>query len=422
MHQMRFAGVKWWLSCGATLACAGVAVRSGTPRIVRVQPGIDVLLADSTSLVRDRRVGLVTNIAAVDAHGVGDIARLREAGVMLVALFAPEHGLTESAAPGQAVRSSVDSNHVPIYSLYGRTAAPTDSMLAGVDVMLVDLPDVGARYYTYLATTINVMRAAGSHHIPVVILDRPDPLGGAVQGNVLDPAYRSAVGALAVPMQYGLTLGEEARLAQADLHIAVDLRVVPVRGWSRAMTFDRTGLPFRAPSPNLQSLDAVFDYPGTCLFEGTALSVGRGTDHAYAQIGAPWLDTTAVLAQLRAIDLPGVAFSSDTFTPHAPGDGKFADTTVSGIRLRITDRARFDSPATAVAMLFVIHALQPTEIRIGGSFDRLAGGPALREALQRGDSADAIVRAWQPALAAYRERVRPYLLYQPAPYRVTGDR
>jgi uncharacterized protein YbbC (DUF1343 family) len=412
MHHSRFERVKWSLLGVLCVGCSGAAA---VPRPLRspVRPGIDVLLSDSLALVRGKRIGFVTNIAAVDANGISAIRRLRTAGLHLVALFAPEHGLTESAAPGERVATGRDSiGNIPIYSLYGPTTAPTDGMLAGVDVLVVDLPDVGARYYTYIATTIEVMKAAGQHHIPVVILDRPNPIGGVMQGNVLDTAFASMIGRLAVPMRHGLTLAEESRLAQSDLHLAAELHVVPVSGWRRAQFFDETGLPFRSPSPNLQSVDALFDYPGTCLFEGTALSVGRGTDAAFQQLGAPWLDTTAVLASARALRLPGVAFSSVSFTPRQPGDRKFADTLVAGIRWRITDRATFDPTATAIQLLAIIRSAHPDRIRIGGSFDRLAGGPALREALMRGEPADAIVRSWAPALAAYRARVQPFLLYQ----------
>ncbi|MGH7584501.1 MAG: exo-beta-N-acetylmuramidase NamZ family protein [Gemmatimonadales bacterium] len=411
MHG-RFARLK----VIAGICCLGCAGANAAPALRQsaVRPGIDVLLDDSMALVRGRRIGLVTNVAAVDAHGVSDIARIRAAGIDLVALFAPEHGLTESAAPGERVASGVDTGtHTPIYSLYGATTAPTPQMLAGIDVMLVDLPDVGARYYTYLATTVEVMKAAGARGIPVVVLDRPNPIGGTVQGNVLDTGYASMVGRLAVPMRHGLTLGEEARLAKSDLGIAVDLRVVPVAGWRRTMDFDATGLPFRAPSPNLQSVESLFDYPGTCLFEGTALSVGRGTDHAFEQIGAPWLDTAVVLRQLQKWKLPGVAFEGVAFTPHHPGDGKFGEVQVNGIQFRVIDRDQYDPTRTAVVLLAVMQRLYPDRLGIGGSFDRLAGGPALREALLRGDDPDAIVASWRPALAAYRHRVRRFLLYYP---------
>ena len=412
MHHRRFERVKW---VGLGVLCLGCSGAAAAPRPQRaaVRPGVDVLLTDSLALVRGKRIGFVTNIAAVDANGVSAITRLRAAGLQLVALFAPEHGLTESAAPGEQVAFGRDTaGHAPIYSLYGQTMAPTDSMLAGIDVMVVDLPDVGARYYTYIATTIEVMRAAGRHRIPVIVLDRPNPIGGAVQGNVLDAAYSSMVGRLAIPMRHGLTLAEAARLAQADLHLAVDLHVVPVVGWHRDRFFDETGLPFRAPSPNLQSIEALFDYPGTCLFEGTALSVGRGTDAAFRQLGAPWLDTTAVLARVNALHLPGVAFSAVAFTPRQPGDKKFADTLVAGIRWQVTDRKRFDPTVAAVHLFAIIRSVHPDRISIGGSFDRLAGGPVLREALLRGDAPEAIVATWAPALAAYRARVTPFLLYR----------
>src|SRR5262249_43488183 len=339
--------------CGPHRPSAQVAA----PRSVAVRPGIDVLVTDSLAVVRDRRVGLVTNQAGVDAQGISDVARLLAAGVRLVALFSPEHGFRGAAEPGAAVASSIDSaTGLPIYSLYGRSTAPTDTMLAGIDLLVVDLQDAGARYYTYLFTTIEVMRSAARNGIPVVVLDRPNPIGAAVQGNVLDSAYRTPVGQLAAPMRHGMTLGELARLARADLGLTSDLRVVPVAGWRREMALDETGLPFVPPSPNLRSLEALFHYPGTCLFEGTNLSVGRGTDAAFRQIGAPWLDTTAVLARMRAAHLPGVQFTGISFTPRVPGDGKYADTALAAIRLEMTDRTRYDPTVVAVYLLAAIRA------------------------------------------------------------------
>jgi uncharacterized protein YbbC (DUF1343 family) len=378
-----------------------------------VRPGIDVLLTDSLAVVRGRRVGLVTNQAGVDAQGISDVVRLQAAGVRLAALFSPEHGFRGAADPGAAVASSIDSaTGLPIYSLYGRSTAPSDTMLAGIDLLLVDLQDAGARYYTYLFTTIEVMRSAARNRVPVVVLDRPDPIGGAVQGNVLDPAYRSAVGQLAVPMRYGMTLGELARLARADLGLTTDLRVVPAAGWRRELAFDRTGLPFIPPSPNLQSLEALYHYPGTCLFEGTNLSVGRGTDAAFRQIGAPWLDTAAVLARVRAEHLPGVGFAGVSFTPRAPGDGKYADTTLAGIRLELTDRTRYDPAAVAVHLLAAVRAVHGREFDwIPKHFDRLAGGPDLREALAQGTPPADVVAGWEAEVRRFRERRRPFLLY-----------
>jgi uncharacterized protein YbbC (DUF1343 family) len=400
---------EWLAGCGPHRPSAQVSA----PRPEAVRPGIDVLLTDSVTVVQGRRVGLVTNQAGVDAQGISDVARLQAAGVRLVALFSPEHGFRGAAEPGATVASSIDSaTGLPIYSLYGRSTAPTDTMLAGIELLLVDLQDAGARYYTYLFTTIEVMRAAAGRDIAVVVLDRPDPIGGAVQGNVLDPAYRTPVGQLAVPMRYGMTLGELARLAKADLGLTTDLRVVPVAGWRRAAPLDATGLPFIPPSPNLRSLEALYHYPGTCLFEGTNLSVGRGTDAAFMQIGAPWLDTGAVLTRVRAAHLPGVRFHGVTFTPEAPGDGKYADTVLAGIRLELTDRDHYDPTATAVHLLAAVRAASGDHLGwIPKHFDRLAGGPTLREALDAGSDPTTIVAGWAAGIGRFLERRRPFLLY-----------
>lgn len=396
----------WSLGCGPPGPRASAAP-------VGVRPGIEVLLADSAHLVRNRRVGLVTNQAGVDANGVSDVVRLRAAGIQLVALFSPEHGFRGAADPGAAVASSIDSaTGLPIYSLYGRTSAPTDSMLSDIEVMLVDLQDAGARYYTYLFTTIEVMQAAAPHGITVVVLDRPDPIGGLVQGNVLDPAYISPVGRLAIPMRHGMSLGELSRLARADLGLLTDLRVVPVAGWRRSSAWDETGLRFVPPSPNLRSMQSLFHYPGLCLFEGTNLSVGRGSDAPFEQIGAPWLDTAAVLARVRSAHLPGVSFHGVGFTPRRPGDGKFGDTLVAGIRLEVTDRSAYDPTAVAVHLLAAVRTLQPSQFAwLQAHFDRLAGGPGLRQALDADADAGAIVRSWRPGLDHFRERRRPFLLY-----------
>jgi len=389
-----------------------------SPPASPVRPGIEVLLSDSVHLVRGRRVGLVTNQAGVDHRGQSDVERLLQAGVRLVALFSPEHGFRGTANPGAMVASSTDSaTGLPIYSLYGPTSAPTDTMLAGVEVLLVDLQDAGARYYTYLWTTTEVMRAAARRHLPVVVLDRPNPIGGAVQGNVLDTAFRSAVGLLAIPMRHGMTLGELARLARRDLGLDTELHVVPAAGWRRSMYFDETGLPFIPPSPNLQTLAALTHYPGLCLFEGTTLSVGRGTDHPFEQVGAPGLDTARVLAALRAAGLRGVGFAATSFTPRAPGDGKYADTLLTGIRLEVTDRAVYDPALTALALLQAV--AQAGGLPLGtlfppnrAHFNRLWGARLAVDApvFREGDWAS-LARGWPAERTQFLERRRPFLIY-----------
>jgi uncharacterized protein YbbC (DUF1343 family) len=395
------------------LGCAGPAPRPVGAGPGRVRPGIEVLLTDSLGLVRDRRVGLVTNQTGVDADGISDVERLRTAGVRLVALFSPEHGFRGAADPGAAIASGVDSaTGLPIYSLYGRVSAPTPDMLRGIDVMLVDLQDAGARYYTYLATTVEVMQAAGAAGIRVIVLDRPDPIGGLVQGNVLEREHITNVGRLELPMRHGMTLGELVRLARADLGLTGDLQVVPVTGWQRPQTIDQTGLPFVPPSPNLRTVESLFHYPGLCLFEGTNLSVGRGSDAPFEQIGAPWLDTAAVLQEVRGAGLPGVEFAGVRFTPTRPGDGKYADTLLAGIRLRVTDRNAYDPTVAAVHLLAAVHRLHPAEFTwIPAHFDRLAGTTRLREAIDAGTGPGAIVSGWADQRQVFLARRRAALLY-----------
>jgi len=379
-----------------------------------VRPGLEVLIRDSMHLVAGRRVGLVTNQGGIDRAGAHAVEVLRAAGVNLTALFSPEHGFRGTADPGEKVASTVDpTTGLPIYSLYGSTAAPTDTMLSNVDVLLVDLPDVGTRYYTYISTAIEVMRSAVKHGRRVIILDRPNPISGRVQGNLLDPAFRSFIGPLAVPMRHGMTLGEQARLANRELEIGADLVVVPAQHWTRSMYGDATGIPFVPPSPNLQDLEALIHYPGTCLFEGTALSVGRGTPAAYHQVGAPWLDTTRVLALVRGARLPGVVFEGVGFTPVRPGDAKFPNVALRGIRLRVTDREAYDPTRTAVVMLLAVRAVHPDQIGfIERHFDLLAGGIRLRQAILADRTAESIVSEWTSGRESFETRIRPFLIYR----------
>jgi uncharacterized protein YbbC (DUF1343 family) len=233
-----------------------------------------------------------------------------------------------------------------------------------------------------------------------------------VQGNVLDTAFRTPVGQLAVPMRYGMTLGELARLARADLGLTTELGVVPVAGWRRSMPLDAAGLPFVAPSPNLRSLESLYHYPGLCLFEGTNLSVGRGSESPFEQVGAPWLDTAAVLARVRAAALPGVRFTGVTFTPRQPGDGKYADTVLAGIRLAVTDRNSYDPTATAVHLLAAVRTVHADRLGwIPKHFDRLAGGAGLRAGIEAGRAPDAIVSGWDAELERFKVRRREFLLY-----------
>jgi uncharacterized protein YbbC (DUF1343 family) len=246
----------------------------------------------------------------------------------------------------------------------------------------------------------------------VVVLDRPNPIGGAVQGDVQDSVTASAVARFPIAMRHGMTIGELARLANATLGLGADLHVVPLDGWRRSMAFDATGLPFVPPSLNLRTLESLYHYPGLCLFEGTNLSVGRGREAPFEQIGAPWLDTAVVLAALRRAAPPGVRFSGTLFTPASPGDGKYPDTLVAGIRLTTTDRGAYDPTVTAVHLLAALRKAHPAAFAFRpGQFDRLAGGPELRSAVERGEAVSAVAARWREELKRFLDKRRAFLLY-----------
>jgi uncharacterized protein YbbC (DUF1343 family) len=392
---------------------------AATQATAGIRPGIDVLLSDSVHLVLGRRVGLVTNHTALDAAGEHAIDRLAShPGVELVALYSPEHGIRGDAEAGVLVDSGVDqATGLPVHSLYGQTRKPTPDMLEGVELLMFDIQDIGTRYYTYVYTMALAMEAAGEAGIPFVVLDRPNPVGGdLVQGNVLDPAYASFVGMYPLPMRHGMTPGELARLFRGEFGVEAELRVVPAEGWHRDMLFPDTGLPWRPPSPNMPDLESALHYPGTCLFEGTNLSVGRGTDRAFQQIGAPWLDGEALARAMAGHELPGVRIEAVRFTPRNAGDGKFSDEEVSGVRLVVLDPSVYD-PARTGAIL-VAEARRVAGDRwawIPSHFDRLAGTDALRTLIEAaaGPPPDPseLTRSWDAEAAAFRTLRNPYLLY-----------
>lgn len=379
-----------------------------------VRPGIEVLLTDSIHLVEGRRVGLVTNHTGVDRTGRSGIDLLAEHGsIDLVALYSPEHGIRGEERAGAAIESGIDERTgLPIHSLYGETRKPTTEMLAGVDVLLFDMQDVGARYYTYVSTMALAMEAAGEHDVPFVVLDRPNPIrGDVVQGNVLEPEFSTFVGMFAVPMRHGMTPGELARMYVGHFGIEVDLSVVPVAGLRRDMTFDDTGLPWIPPSPNMPSLESALAYPGTCLFEGTPISVGRGTDRAFQWIGAPWLDAQSLAADLNAYGIRGVTFEAASFTPENAGDRKFEGEEVHGVLL-VADDTGYDASAAAVAMLIETHRQSGDQWSwFEAHFDRLAGTADLRDGLTAGATFAELTEGWAAEVQDFERTRQPWLIY-----------
>ncbi|GMV06306.1 MAG: hypothetical protein AMXMBFR53_25820 [Gemmatimonadota bacterium] len=399
-------------ACAAPEDEAAPAVAEA-PTVVR--PGIEVLLSDSLHLVRGKRVGLITNHTGVDRTGTSTIDLLHgHPDVELVALYAPEHGIRGTEHAGAHIESGVDERTgVPIHSLYGSSQRMTQEMLDGVDVLLFDIHDVGIRYYTYPSTMAYGMEAAGEKGIPFVVLDRPNPVrGDVVQGNVLDPAYSSFVGLYPVPMRHGMTMGELARLFVGEFGVQVELHVAPVDGWRRDMTFDQTGLPWLKPSPNMPTLESALAYAGTCLFEATPISVGRGTEHAYQWVGAPWLDGEQLAAALNARGIPGVRFDPATFTPVGAGDQKFEGVEVHGVTL-VPLTSDYDAPRAGLATLVEVYRRSQDhwEWRTR-HMDILSGTDRIRLGIDAGQDVDELMAGWEEELAAFQQLRAPYLVYR----------
>lgn len=384
---------------------------------VPVRVGAQVLIDAVPEVVRGRRAGLLTNhtgIVGLSSDAVVSTVDLLDdhPDIDLVALFGPEHGIRGTAEAGEHVDSSVDeATGLPIHSLYGGTMKPTPEMLQGVEVLLFDIQDIGARYYTYVWSMTLAMEAAAEAGIPFVVLDRPNPLGSGTGGNVLQEEFASLVGRFPVPMRHGLTPGEVARFVAGEFRVPVELTVIPVEGWEPTRPFSATGLPWVAPSPNMPDLVSATHYPGTCLFEGTPLSVGRGTDRPFQQVGAPWLDGEELARRLNARGLPDARFEAVRFTPTEPGDGKFGGEEVSGVRFHALGQD-YEPELAAFAALVEARDLAGERWSWREThFDRLAGTDALRASVEEGTDVDTLRSRWVEERAAFHRAVDPYLLY-----------
>ena len=417
---MTTKALKAILAIAVTTACIGHRPGDEPPPArhgSRVRPGITVLLQDSMALVRGKRIGLITNQTGVDEHGVSDVDLLAHADLHLVRLFSPEHGL-RGKEDRMFVSNTVDSaTGVPVYSLYGKTVvAPPDSLLTDLDFVVFDLQDVGTRTWTYVGTLLKTLRAAAHAHVPVIVLDRPNPLTGShVQGAMLDSAIADTSGPFALfpmPLRHGLTMGELARFYDDTLALRATLHVIPARGWRRDEWWDETHLPFVPPSPNLPSLASVITYPAVVPFESTNLSVGRGTPNAFQHVGAPWLDAGATVNQLASLGLAGVRFHATEFTPDHPTDGKYGGRVLEAIQIEVTDRDRLDVGRVGAALLWAIARVNRDSLRVDTlDFDRRFGDPSLRARLLQGTDPDAVLDKTLPSDVAFERRSRRYWLY-----------
>lgn len=395
----------------------------------KVMPAITVLLQDSIGLIRGKRVGVIANQTSIDERrrNLVDLLstdrRAREAGVTLAAVFAPEHGIRGTEDRTDLPDYVDPKTGVRIYSLYrAHTSAPPDSVVPQLDVIVFDLQDIGTRTWTYVGAMVYAMRSAARHGKPFVVLDRPNPLTGFYsEGPMLDsalastdPAVPSSAYALhPMPLRHGLTMGEMALYYNQELGIGADLHVVPMKGWSRDLWFDRTDLPWVNPSPAMVSLQSALLYPSLVAFESTRLSVGRGTDAPFQRFGAPWMKVKEVLDLLAQRPIRGIKFEAETFVPRGPGDRKYDGQAVPGIRMRITNRNQVQPSRIGANVLWALAKTSLDSLRIDTlGFDRRFGDPAIRRALIRGEDPDVLLDRELASLFAFRDRARVHFLYR----------
>jgi uncharacterized protein YbbC (DUF1343 family) len=420
------AGTLLFAACVSfASACSPGGDRAPTDANTGVLTGADVLVRDDFEEIRGMRVGLIANhTATVGGEHLADLIH-RSPAVELGALFGPEHGLRGENAAGDRIDDGVDdATGAPVYSLYGETRRPTDGMLEGIDALVFDIQDVGARFYTYISTMGLAMQSAAEHSIPFYVLDRPNPLGGEVmEGFVLDTSLVSFVGRYPIPQRHGLTVGEIAAMIRGEKWLpsvdSVRLRVIGMEGWSRSMLWPDTGRDWVPPSPNLPTFESALVYPGSALLEATSASEGRGTPVPFLTVGAPWMQARSVIAGLPEASTAGLALTPGLVTPvDIPGKAinpKFEGVPIEMIRIEVVRPGDVRAVEFGVDLVRTIYDLAPDSVRgdfFNGRWLRLLSGTdRLQAMIESGRSAASIRSEWEPGLRAFEALRRPYLLY-----------
>ena len=384
----------------------------------QVKPGLEVLMEEKLDLIEGKRVGVVTNHSAVTSDTTHIVDALLKAGVNITALYGPEHGVWGHVADGQEIESGKDPRTgIPVFSLYGATRKPTPEMLEPVDVMVYDLQDVGARFYTFTYTMSYTMQACAEVGKKFIVLDRPNPINGtAVEGNILDPNFASFVGLHPIPMRHGMTIGELARMFNGEYGFNADLEVIPCKGWERCMWFDETGLPWVWPSPNIPTVDSALVFPGICLIEGTNVSEARGTTKPFEMFGAPWVDAFKMADHLNGLDLPGVRFRATYFIPLT---SKHQGQPCGGVQIHIMDRDQINAVEVGLHVVKSLQDLHPGDFQFrerGASgrnhLDLLAGTDKTQNAIEAGVPVKEIMASWASEQEKFLETRWSYLQYR----------
>lgn len=398
---------------------------TSTTNLQKTELGLTVLLTKQLDWIQGKSIGLITNQTGVDNNLRSNyrcLAEVREC--QLSAIFSPEHGLWGSVQDGIAINSidTRDENllqqmylaNTPVFSLYGQSIRPTANQLEGIDLLVYDMQDVGARYYTYISTLLYAMEAANDCGIEFIVADRPNPITcAAVEGPMLESGFESFVGVHNTPIRYGLTTGELATLLKAECVPSCELKVAWMDGYERGMWYDDTGLEWVPPSPNMPTLTTAILYPGLCLFEGTNMSEGRGTTKPFEYIGAPWCNGERWSETLNALRLPGVLFRPVVFTPAPAAENtKHANQTCRGVAIHITDRESFLPIETTICMLSILTTEYKDHFAfLHTHFDRLAGNSWLRHALLDRESLDNIKARWGEELQTWCDNASQFFNY-----------
>jgi uncharacterized protein YbbC (DUF1343 family) len=389
----------------------------------KVRTGLDVFLVDHLSKLQGKRVGIITNQTGIASSGehIADILGSIE-GLSIGALYAPEHGIRGDLPDVTKMASYVDKRTgIQVWSLYGEHLKPTPEMLADVDVLIYDIQDVGARFYTFISTMGLAMEAASEHGKQFIVLDRPNPINGVtIEGPIIEESHFSFVGMYPIPVRYGMTPGEMAWMIKGENWMKgmdeLDLKVISMDGWKRAMWYDQTGLPWVKPSPNIPSILTAAVYPGICLIEALNLSEGRGTMRPFEQIGAPWIDSHMLAENMNALRLPGIYFKPITYTPvmlpQAAPWNKYRDQDVNGLSLIITDRDKLRPLQVAVHLLVTLRKHYPAELELRENLERLIGISSFRKSIDAMRSPEDILAEWDAGIRAFDKARQKYLLYK----------
>ncbi len=389
----------------------------------KVKVGLEVFIAEHLSMLEGKRAGIITNQTGIASSGehIVDILSGIE-GISIGALYAPEHGIRGDLPDAAKMVSYVDKRTgIQVWSLYGKHLKPTQEMLEDVDVLIYDIQDVGARFYTFISTMGLAMEAASEFGKQFIVLDRPNPINGVtIEGPIIEEEHFSFVGQYPIPVRYGMTPGEMARMIKGEEWMEgmeeLDLRVIPMEGWQRTMWYDQTGLPWIKPSPNIPSVLTATVYPGLCLVEALNVSEGRGTMRPFEQIGAPWIDSNKLAETMNSFRLPGIFFKPITFTPvmlpQAAPWNKYRDQDVNGLSLIITDRERLRPLQVMVHIIVALKRHYAAELELRKNLERLIGISSFRQSINEHRAPEEILAEWEQGIRAFDKARRKYLLYE----------